>query len=190
LVARGAARILGEPNRVVGVDPSPGMLREARKALSSPLVQGQGESLPFRDDQFDMISMGFALRHVADLAVTFAEYWRVLKPGGRLLLLEVSRPRSPFTRWLIRVHFQSTLPMMARVSTRSEPAQLLMRYFWDTIDQCVPPEAIMAVARQAGFIDVARRGLFGFLYEYLATKPHTARAQRMANFAGSTPRNP
>ena len=93
LVARGAVDILGEPGQVVGVDPSRGMLREARKALAGPLVQGRAEALPFRDDLFDMLSMGFALRHVPDLEVTFREYLRVLKPGGRLLLLEVSRPR-------------------------------------------------------------------------------------------------
>src|SRR6185369_16271233 len=168
---RGAVGILGEPGRVVGVDPSRGMLREARKALSSPLVQGRGEALPFRDDLFDMLSMGFALRHVPDLEAAFREYRRVLKPGGRLVLLEVSRPRSPLSRWLIRVHLQHILPLMARISTRSQPAQLLMKYYWDTIDRCVPPETILEVLRRGGFVDVNRGTLFGFLSEYSASKP-------------------
>lgn len=171
LVAHGAANILGEPGWVIGVDPSRGMLREARKALSGPLVQGRAEALPFRDDLFEMLSMGYALRHVADLEVTFREYWRVLKPGGRLLLLEVSRPPSPVSRWLIRAHLQHILPLIARISTRSGPAQLLMRYYWDTIDRCVPPEAILEILRRRGFVDVDRRVLFGFLSEYVAAKP-------------------
>jgi demethylmenaquinone methyltransferase/2-methoxy-6-polyprenyl-1,4-benzoquinol methylase len=171
LVAQGGVRILGEPGRVVGVDPSRGMLQEARKALSGPLVQGIGEELPFRDGLFDMLSMGFALRHVADLEAAFREYWRVLKPGGRLLLIEVSRPRSAAGRWLMRTHFQHVLPLMTRLSTGSEPAQLLMKFYWDTIDQCVPPEAILGSLRRTGFVDVRRRGLFGFLYEYLAARP-------------------
>jgi len=171
LVARGAVRTLGEPGRVVGVDPSRGMLREARKALASPLVQGRAEALPFRDDLFDMLSMGFALRHVPDLEAAFREYRRVLKPGGRVVLLEVSRPRSTISRWLIRVHLQHILPLMARISTRSQPAQVLMKYYWDTIDRCVPPETILDVLRRGGFVDVNRGTLFGFLSEYSASKP-------------------
>ena len=171
LVARGAVRALGEPGRVIGVDPSRGMLREARKALSSPLVQGRAEALPFRDDLFDMLSMGFALRHVPDLEAAFREYRRVLKPGGRVVLLEVSRPHSPVSRWLIRVHLQHILPLMARISTRSQPAQVLMKYYWDTIDRCVPPETILEVLRRGGFVDVKRGTLFGFLSEYSASKP-------------------
>jgi demethylmenaquinone methyltransferase / 2-methoxy-6-polyprenyl-1,4-benzoquinol methylase len=171
LVAHGAAGVLGEPRGVVGVDPSRGMLREARKALAGPLVQGRAEALPFRDDYFDMLSMGFALRHVADLEVAFREYWRVLKRGGRLLLLEVSRPSSPVSRWLIRTHFQHLLPLMARITTRSGPAQLLMKYYWDTIDRCVPPKAIVEVLGRRDFVDIERRVLFGFLNEYVATKP-------------------
>jgi demethylmenaquinone methyltransferase/2-methoxy-6-polyprenyl-1,4-benzoquinol methylase len=171
LVAHGAVSILGEPGRVIGVDPSRGMLREAQKVLSSPLVQGRAEALPFRDDLFDMLSMGFALRHVPDIDVAFREYRRVLKPGGRLVLLEVSRPHSPVSRWLLRVHFQRILPLMARISTRSDPAELLMKYFWDTIDQCVPPETILEVLRRGGFVDVDRRTLFGFMSEYSAAKP-------------------
>ncbi|HEY7648457.1 MAG TPA: class I SAM-dependent methyltransferase [Methylomirabilota bacterium] len=171
LVARGALGVLGEPHCVVGVDPSRGMLREARKALAGPLVQGRAEALPFRDGLFDMLSMGFALRHVPDLEVAFDEYRRVLKPGGRLLLLEVSRPPSRASRWLIRTHLQHILPFMMRVSTRSEPAGLLMKYYWDTIDRCVPPEVIVEALQRNGFVGVERRALLGFLSEYVATRP-------------------
>jgi demethylmenaquinone methyltransferase/2-methoxy-6-polyprenyl-1,4-benzoquinol methylase len=118
-----------------------------------------------------MLSMGFALRHVPDLEAAFREYRRVLKPGGRVVLLEVSRPHSPVSRWLIRVHLQHILPLMARISTRSEPAQVLMKYYWDTIDRCVPPETILEVLRRGGFVDVDRRTLFGFLSEYSAARP-------------------
>ena len=171
LLARGGERIVGPSGLVVGVDPSRGMLAEARKALTGPLVHGRGEALPFRDNIFDVLSMGFALRHVPDLEVTFEEYFRVLKPGGRVLLLEVVRPTSRLSRWLLRTHLQHVLPAMTRVRTKSEPAELLMKYYWDTIDQCVPPEAILGLMSKTGFVDIGRWVLFGFLNEYTATKP-------------------
>jgi len=171
LVARGGVEIVGDPRRVVGIDPNNGMLREARTALDSPLVRGRAEILPFRSDTFDMLSMGFALRHVEDLEIAFREYRRVLKPGGRVLLLEVSRPRSRVMRWVIRNHFQRVLPWLTRITTRSEPAELLMKFYWDTIDQCVPPETILDVLRRNGFVNVKRRVYCDFMSEYVAAKP-------------------
>lgn len=170
-VARAATRILGDPRAVVGLDPSVGMLREARRVHSGPLVQGRAEEIPLRDDVFDMLSMGFALRHVATLEIAFAEYRRVLKPGGRLLLLEVSRPRSAVIRWAIRIYFQQVLPLIIRIGTGSPDARLLMKYYWDTIDECVPPAMILAALRQTGFAEVQHRVVGGCLSEYVAVKP-------------------
>lgn len=173
-VARAATRILRDPRAVVGLDPSAGMLREAQRAHSGALVRGRAEAIPLGDDVFDMLSMGFALRHVATLETAFAEYRRVLKPGGRLLLLEVSRPRSAATRWAIRVYFQRVLPRLIRLATRNPDAPLLMEYYWDTIDECVPPETILAALRQTGFVDVEHRMFVGCLSEYVARKPSGA----------------
>jgi demethylmenaquinone methyltransferase / 2-methoxy-6-polyprenyl-1,4-benzoquinol methylase len=170
-VARAAARILGDPDGVVGLDPSVGMLREARRVHAGPLVQGRAEAIPLRDHTFDMLSMGFALRHVTTLETAFAEYRRVLKPGGCLLMLEISRPPSAVIRWAIRVYFQQILPLIIRIRTPSPDARLLMTYYWDTIDQCVPPPMILAALRQAGFVDVEYRLVGGCLSEYVARKP-------------------
>jgi demethylmenaquinone methyltransferase/2-methoxy-6-polyprenyl-1,4-benzoquinol methylase len=170
-VARAAARILGDPGAVVGLDPSAGMLREARRVHPGPLVRARAEEMPLRDDLFDMLSMGFALRHVATLETAFAEYRRVLKPGGRLLLLEVSRPRSAVTRWAMRVYLQEVMPRLIRVATRNPHAPLLMEYYWDTIAECVPHATILAALRQTGFVDVEHRMIGGCFSEYLARKP-------------------
>jgi demethylmenaquinone methyltransferase/2-methoxy-6-polyprenyl-1,4-benzoquinol methylase len=170
-VARAATRILGDPRRVVGLDPSAGMLREARRVHAGPLVRARAEEMPLGDELFDMLSMGFALRHVATLETAFAEYRRVLKPGGRLLLLELSRPRSAVTRWLIRVYLQRILPRLIRLATRNPDAPLLMEYYWDTIAECVPPETIVTALQQCGFVDVRHRMVHGCLSEYTARKP-------------------
>lgn len=170
-VARAATRIVRGPGQVVGLDPSAGMLREARKAHAGPLVRARAEEMPLRDDVFDMLSMGFALRHVATLETAFTEYRRVLKPGGRLLLLEVSRPRSGVTRWMMRVYFQRILPGLIRFATRNPHAPLLMEYYWDTIAECVPHATILTALRQTGFVDVEHRMFGGFISEYIARKP-------------------
>jgi len=197
LVARAALRILGEPGAVIGLDPSRGMLQEARKTLSVPLVQGTVEALPFESDHFDFLSMGYALRHVADLGLAFRECRRVLKPGGRLLVLEISRPRSTMGRWLLRVYFQQVLPLVTRLGTGSAQAELLMKYFWDTIAECVPPATILEFLRASGFVEVERRVRGGLLSEYIGLKPARERrdrlgagAQRMAISAGEMPRSP
>lgn len=170
-VARGALSTLSEPGAVVGLDQSAGMLQEARKALSVPLVQGRAEELPFGGESFDFLSMGYALRHVTDLGVAFKECRRVLKPGGRLLILEISRPRSPLGRWLLRAHLEKVLPRIAWVVTRSTQAELLMKYYWDTIAECVPPDTILESLRSSGFVAVERRVRGGLLSEYLGMKP-------------------
>jgi demethylmenaquinone methyltransferase/2-methoxy-6-polyprenyl-1,4-benzoquinol methylase len=171
LVARSALRILRRPEAVVGLDPSRGMLREARRVLSSPLVQGRVEDLPFADDAFDFLSMGYALRHVAELGAAFRECLRVLRPGGRLVVLEISRPRSAVIAWGLRVHLQTVLPLIMRITTRNAQAGLLTQYYWDTIAECVAPATILDVLRATGFVEVEHRVRGGVLSEYVAVKP-------------------
>jgi len=171
LMARAALSIVGEPADVVGLDPSAGMLHEARKRLPGPLVQGRVEVLPFRTGRFDVLTIGYALRHAADLDVAFAECLRVLKPGGRLLVLEITRAASPLRRGLIRLHFTLVLPGLMRLSTRNRSAHLLTRYYWDTIAECVPPAAILESLRRVGFTAGQARVFGGFLSEYTAVKP-------------------
>ena len=170
LVARAAAQILGNPGAVVGVDPSAGMLRQAKKTLASPVVQGRIEELPFGSGRFDVLSIGYALRHAADLEVAFRECQRVLKPDGRLLVLEISRAPAAASRALLRFYLTTVLPFLMRLGTRDRHAQVLTRYYWDTIDACVPPETVVDVLRQSGFADVRRTVFGGFLSEYTAVK--------------------
>jgi demethylmenaquinone methyltransferase/2-methoxy-6-polyprenyl-1,4-benzoquinol methylase len=173
LVAQSALRTLGESRAVIGLDPSAGMLREARKTLAIPLVQGRAEELPFGSHRFDMLSIGYALRHVADLEATFREFLRVLKPGGRLLILEISRPRSVIGLYVTRLYLQRCLPLVMRLATGSADGGRLMRYYWDTIAECVPPETILEVMRRSGFVGVERRVSGGIISEYVATTPRT-----------------
>ena len=170
LVARAATRILREPGAVVGLDPSIGMLRQAQKSLAIPLVQGIVEELPFATDHFDFLSMGYALRHVSDLAATFREYLRVLKPGGRVCVLEITRPRGRVSLGLLRVYMGWLIPGLTRLAGRREKSKQLWSYYWDTIEHCVPPERILDAMHAAGFTDVDRHVELGIFSAYTATR--------------------
>ena len=91
LVARQAIAIVGNPRLVLGLDPSAGMLAQAIANLSIPVIRATAERIPLASDGFDFLSMGYALRHVADLGAALSEFYRVLKPGGTLCLLEITR---------------------------------------------------------------------------------------------------
>ena len=175
LVAREAVRLTGDPRCVVGVDPSPGMLAQARLPEGVQLLEGRAEALPLPDASFDFLSMGYALRHLGDLSAAFAEFHRVLKPGARLCLLEISRPEGAFAHGLLKAYMKGVVPALARVMGR-EPQQTarLWRYYWDTIEACVSPDQVMATLQAAGFEQVERevagKGL-PFLSEFRATRP-------------------
>ncbi len=151
LVAREALEITGDSQAVVGLDISAGMLAEVRRALGIALIQGLMERLPVADECFDRVSMGYALRHVADLNSTFCEFHRVLRPGGALLILEITRPAHPLARALLKLYLGRFIPLLSRLTTGERDLQTLMRYYWDTIDNCVPPETILQAIRAAGF---------------------------------------
>jgi demethylmenaquinone methyltransferase/2-methoxy-6-polyprenyl-1,4-benzoquinol methylase len=174
LVAREAARICGNPAAVTGVDPSVGMMANAKVPQGVNLVEGVAEAIPSPDANFDFLSMGYALRHISDLTVAFHEFHRVLKPGGKVCLLEITCPETKWGRFLLKIYMKGLVPLLALVVGKSSNTRKLWRYYWDTIEACVPPEQILAALRAAGFTDVKRhievKGM-SILAEYQATKP-------------------
>jgi demethylmenaquinone methyltransferase/2-methoxy-6-polyprenyl-1,4-benzoquinol methylase len=170
LVAREAIGILGRAQDVIGLDLSAGMLHEARAAGANPLVQARAEALPLADASVDLVSMGYALRHVHDLVGTFREYHRVLRPGGRVLLLEIDQPASAVALTLLRFYLGRVVPGLSRVIGRGERDGRMMQYFWDTIDACVPPETITGALAQVGFAEVGCDIQLGIFRAYGAIK--------------------
>jgi demethylmenaquinone methyltransferase/2-methoxy-6-polyprenyl-1,4-benzoquinol methylase len=170
LVARAALQLGLGKNEIVGLDPSAGMLGENSKTTGIQLFRGFGERLPFRDECFDFISMGYALRHVESLGELFTEFRRVLKPGGRVLVLEISRPKSAAATAILRAYMNNALPVIARFRTNSKELRELLKYYWATIEECVPPEKIVNELRGAGFAKVERRRFGPMLNDYFAEK--------------------
>ena len=168
-VARAALGLVGEAGGVVALDASLGMLVEARQNISVPLIQGYVEDIPMTSDSADFITMGYALRHVSDFESAFAEFFRVLRPGGTLLLIEFAKPRSRPMYLALRLYLNYVVPTIARLGSRD--AATMMRYFWETIEHCVPPETILDALRGVGFADPKKGGQIDLLAEYTARKP-------------------
>ena len=111
--------------QVIGVDPSVPMLREGEKKNGSranpvAFLCGDGECLPFGEGTFDGVTIGFGIRNVAELETALSEMCRVLKVGGRVAVLEFSRPRTPVFRGLYNFYFQRILPRIGHMSPATQ----------------------------------------------------------------------
>jgi len=169
LVAREGVAITGDAGFVIGLDPSIEMMRSGAPSLRIALVQGIAEQLPFADAQFDFISIGFALRHVADLRIAFGEIRRVLRPGGTLCVLEITIPDRAWLRHLLKLYLGSVVPLLCRFAARHAATPRLYRYFWDTIEACVPPAQVQDALALVGLGNVQRH------VEALVFSEYTAR---------------
>ena len=173
LVATQACILTGDPSCVIGVDPSTGMMAASNVPEGMVLVEGRAEALPFPDNHFDFLSMGYALRHISDLGKAFAEFERVLKPGGRLCVLEMTKPQSRSGTLLLKTYMRGVIPLLTRIVSGQRNTKTIWRYFWDSIEACVPPERVMVTLRSAGLTQVKRHLVIGMFSEYQAIKADT-----------------
>lgn len=187
LVAREALRILERPADVIGLDVSAGMLGEARRNLPVPLLQAQAEAIPLADATIDLVTVGYALRHFADLNRTFAEFRRVLRPGGSVLILEIDQPESRAGQAALRVYLGRVVPALSRWLGGGRDAGEMMRYFWDTIETCVPPAMIEGALAGAGFTQVACEVQLGIFRAYRGSAGGIARTAGNGGGSGEQP---
>ncbi len=171
LVAREAAAIVGDARLVTGVDPSAGMMAHARVPEGVRLVRGSGETLPFPERSFDFVTMGFALRHLSSLRAAAQQFHRVLRPGGRVCILEITRPEGTLSTLALKAYMRGVVPALAALVARGKRTPAMWRYYWDTIEACVPPAAVMDTLRDAGFASVRRHVELGIFSEYTAQRP-------------------
>ena len=169
VLAAHSQAIVGAAGRVAALDPSLGMLRQASGRGVRLRVRGLADDLPFAGERFDLVAMGYALRHVADLRATFRELRRVLRDGGRLLLLEITPPPNRLAFRLVKLYLGGVVPAIARLRGGGA-AQVLMRYYWETIERCVQPAVILDALAASGFVQVTRRVQHGIFSEYSATR--------------------
>ena len=148
--------------RVVALDLARHMLERApRKRGWDParlaLVHASGLRIPAPDATFEGITNAFVLRNLADLDAFFAEAHRALRPGGRLVSLEISRPPGRVFGPLYRVYFYKVMPRIGRVLSGDPGAYA---YLADSVARVETPDQLVARMRRAGFAEVAARPMF------------------------------
>ena len=148
--------------RVVGFDFSHGMLANA--TTDAPLVEADVQRLPLADASIEGATCGFALRNVMDLDAFFAELARVVRPGGRIGLLETAEPEGRVMRLGHRVYFGRVVPVLGGVLSDRDAYSYLPR----SMAYLPTPRELLAMLRSAGFPDARREALTGGVAQLLA----------------------
>jgi demethylmenaquinone methyltransferase/2-methoxy-6-polyprenyl-1,4-benzoquinol methylase len=153
---------------VTGLDFSQAMLdRARRKSREVEWVQGDVLALPFADATFDVATVGFGIRNVADLEAALRELARVLRPGGRLACLEITQP-SGFLRPFFRLWFDRLVPLAGKLL----PGGAAYTYLPASVRRFPGPGDLAAACERAGFTDVSWRPLAGGIVAiHVGTRP-------------------
>jgi len=151
------ARIAGPRGRVVGLDFSPQMLEVAQRDHPGiEFLEGDALKLPFDDAEFDASTVAFGLRNLSDPIAGLREMLRVVKPGGRSVVLEFVRPPQNLVGGAYRIYLRTLLPAIGGALS-GQPAAY--RYLSDTVDSYRTPDELRAMAMAAGWSHVAYKGL-------------------------------
>jgi demethylmenaquinone methyltransferase/2-methoxy-6-polyprenyl-1,4-benzoquinol methylase len=173
-VAIMAARML-QPDKIIGIDISARMLDAGRLKLQTKglsdrieLQLGDSETIKFPDASFDAVTVAFGVRNFENLEKGLSEIYRVLRPGGRLVVLEFSKPRFPGVQQLYNVYMKIVAPEVAGAFTNNKKAY---QYLNNSIQAFPEGNAFVAVLNKTGFTNTACKPLtFGICSIYTGDK--------------------
>lgn len=159
-VAADLHRTVRPGGRVLGVDLSPAMTAVAQRRFAGrpglAFVVGDALALPTEDATFDAATIAFGMRNLPDYRRGFAEMARSVRPGGKVLCLEIARPRSRLARFM-RWWFDRIVPVIGRVAGQGAAYGYLVR----SVQAYPAPERIAEIMREAGLVDVTWQGMSG-----------------------------
>ncbi|MGR6872220.1 bifunctional demethylmenaquinone methyltransferase/2-methoxy-6-polyprenyl-1,4-benzoquinol methylase UbiE [Pseudomonas sp. HK3] len=157
--------LVGPEGKVVLADINDSMLKVGRDRLldkgysgNIECVQANAESLPFDDNSFDVVTMAFGLRNVTNKDNALSEFNRVLKPGGRLLVLEFSKTNNPLLKKAYDLYSFTALPFMGKLITNDSESY---RYLAESIRMHPGQDELKAMFKQAGFANCEYHNLTG-----------------------------
>lgn len=167
------ARKVPHGSTVVGVDISDGMIavgleKLAKLGIDATLKVADCEALPYEDNTFDRISVGFGVRNFEHLELGLSEMYRVLSPGGKLVILELSVPSNAFIRWCYKLYFLKILPFIGGLVSGDRSAY---EYLPASVLRFPAPDKFMSIMKSAGFDVVEHRALtLGVCRMYIGKK--------------------
>ena len=161
---------------VIGVDLSDGMLAVMKKKVENlglsekiSIENGDGENLHFGDNCFDGATNAFGIRNFEDKPKGLREALRVLKPGGKLIILELSRPENKIVRWFYDLYFLNILP---RIGGKISGDKAAYSYLPASVKTFPRKKEFMTMMREAGFSHVTHKAFsFGICRMYMGEKP-------------------
>ena len=158
-----AARSVDISGKIIIYDINRKMMQAGRAKRNRPaqrnrieFIQGDAESISFADEVFDAAMVGFGIRNLTHMDVGFQEMHRILKPGGKMMCLEFSKPTASVFRWLYDVYSFHVMPLLGQVLVGSRQAYTLLP---ESIRMFPLPEALSALLRDIGFHKVVYRRL-------------------------------
>ena len=167
------ARKAAPGSRITGIDLSEGMMKIGREKIASAdvdatLEYGDCEALTYADNSFDRITVGFGVRNFEHLELGLREMQRVLKKGGKLVILELSIPSNSFIRWCYKLYFLKILPAIGGWVSGNRGAY---NYLPASVLHFPAPDKFQAMMREAGFSTVEHKAFtFGICRMYIGKK--------------------
>lgn len=167
------AQKVAKGSEVIGVDISEGMMAVGREKIkkagvSAELIVADCEDLPYADNTFDRIAVGFGVRNFEHLELGLSQMCRVLTPGGKLVILELSVPSNAFIRWCYKLYFLKILPAIGGMISGNRGAY---EYLPASVLRFPGPEKFIPMLKSAGFSQVDHTSLtLGICRMYVAKK--------------------
>ena len=164
-----------KPKQIIGIDISEGMLDLGRIKVKNrkvddciQLLVGDSEDMPFADNNFDAITVGFGVRNFADINKGLHEMHRVLKPKGMLVVLEFSKPKTFPIKQVYQFYFSFILPLVGRLISKHSIAYT---YLPDSVEKFPEGQTFLEMMKKNGFVEVRQIPLtFGIASLYLGNK--------------------